>query len=332
MKLLDNLINRAFVSEKYGPINLLTFFSLVLISVIHCFNFTSLPIKPSTITVATIIITACITFIILAQIFSYWLKNLRHAHTVIASFSLIVLTVEGLLFPSGFILLSMVATIIAFIFVFPNLKTMLFYLILSIVCFVIMYGFFALKKETKIHTSIWDIIPGIIMFSSIIGSTAYFRELSETASKKMEKEIEHRKETEKKLEKLNRIYTGISENIPLKLAVLTVEGRYEYTNPQMMPNAELRNYIHNMTDIEFFKKYDPTKLYIAIKRDMAIKECIETSQTVAINELIDTVSYVKFYFPTKKSNEKSVEIICYGWEIKERKNGTNGINGSQNWI
>lgn len=322
--ILRKLIKNAFINEKYGPVNVLTYFSLFILIVVHIFNFQHVPINKTTLFFAGSIIITCVVSFILSMIYSSWLKKLRDIHTVVASVSIIVLTIEGLYYPSGFILIGMMTTMVSFIFVFPNLKTTLYYLSLVIICYYVIYNNFVTHPEIQIYTHPLDLLLGSLLLILIVGSTTYYRELTNDINTQREQEMERRKETEKQLEKINRIHSGLAENIPFEIAILTKEGIYEYVNPRFANNGSKRDYYHGRTDLELFQKFGYLNRNIAEKRMKAISECVLLGENISIiesehNSLGKVVTKIRNYFPTKKTSENSVEIISYGWEVKERK-------------
>ncbi|MFO8098388.1 MAG: PAS domain S-box protein [Salinibacter sp.] len=136
--------------------------------------------------------------------------------------------------------------------------------------------------------------------------------LDNTKRKNMEREVRHTK----------TFYEQVFDQIPIDLAVFDREAQFEYLNAGSVGSADRRDRIIGWTNEEYCRRrgLDPA---LGRRRDEAIREVIETGETVVVEETLETGEgprhYRRVHGPITDSDGHITHVAGYGIDVTDQK-------------
>ncbi|WP_411824284.1 EAL domain-containing protein [Leptospira sp. 'Mane'] len=137
------------------------------------------------------------------------------------------------------------------------------------------------------------------------------------------RDISERKKAQEQVKRQKAFYEFILDNIDSDISVLGDDFKYEYSNPVLLPNPEIRSWLHSKTDKELSKRLNLPHEF-AEKRQKFLDVALSKNDIVQFEELIsdeqDGKKYLlRKYIPIEDPDSKKRSIISYGIDITERK-------------
>ncbi len=136
------------------------------------------------------------------------------------------------------------------------------------------------------------------------------------------RDITEQKEREQKLRKTRNFYEQILDQVPIDLAVLDPDARYEYVNSNGVSDPALREWIVGRTNEEYCRErgLDPD---LGRRRDEAVREAARTKERVELEETLEGEDgprhYYRVYSPIVDLGDQVTSVAAFGFEISERK-------------
>jgi len=136
-------------------------------------------------------------------------------------------------------------------------------------------------------------------------------------------DITDRKHTEEQLAGLKSFYEQLLEHLPIQLAVLDKDFRYDYLNPHSIKDAHMRKWMMGKTDLDYCRKRG-LDLKIGRQRQTWYKNVISGKKSSSHEETLQTTSGEERHFlrvasPVIGPNGDVIQIVGYGLDITENK-------------
>ncbi|TGN10933.1 sensor domain-containing protein [Leptospira ilyithenensis] len=137
------------------------------------------------------------------------------------------------------------------------------------------------------------------------------------------RDISERKKAQEQVKRQKAFYEFILDNIDSDISVLGDDFKYEYSNPVLVPNIEIRSWLYGKTDAELSKRLNLLPGF-AEKRQKFLSVALNKNDIVQFEELLpdeqDGKKYLlRKYIPIEDPDSKTRKVISYGIEITERK-------------
>jgi diguanylate cyclase (GGDEF)-like protein/PAS domain S-box-containing protein len=137
------------------------------------------------------------------------------------------------------------------------------------------------------------------------------------------RDITERKIAQEAVKSQKAFYEFILDNIDSDISVLDSGFRYEYSNPKLVTNQEIRNWLNKKTDFDFALKMN-YPIEFAEKRKKFLERASKENDIVEFEEMIidvhDEKKYIlRKYIPISEAETNKRRFISYGIDITDRK-------------
>ncbi|MCZ8154887.1 MAG: EAL domain-containing protein [Leptospira sp.] len=137
------------------------------------------------------------------------------------------------------------------------------------------------------------------------------------------RDITERKIAQEQVKAQKVFYEFILDNIDSDISVLDSAFRYEYSNPKLVAEKDIRKWLLQKTDVEFAEKLNLPKEF-AEKRQLFLERALKENDIVEFEELISDSSdekkyMLRKYIPVAATEVSKRRIISYGIDITDRK-------------
>ena len=136
-------------------------------------------------------------------------------------------------------------------------------------------------------------------------------------------DITERKRAEEQIADLKSFYEQLLEHLPIQLAVLDKDFRYDYLNPHTFKDPKMRKWMIGKTDLDYCRKRG-LDLKIGRQRQTWFKNVISSKKSSSYEETLQTTSGEERHFlrvasPVMGPDGDVIQIVGYGLDITENK-------------
>ena len=135
--------------------------------------------------------------------------------------------------------------------------------------------------------------------------------------------ITERKRAEEHIAGLKSFYEQLLEHLPIQLAVLDKNFRYDYLNPHSIKDPQMRKWLIGKTDLDYCRKRG-LDLKIGRRRQTWFKNVISSKKSSSYEETLPTSSgeerqFLRVASPVMGPDGDVIQIVGYGLDITENK-------------
>jgi diguanylate cyclase (GGDEF)-like protein/PAS domain S-box-containing protein len=137
------------------------------------------------------------------------------------------------------------------------------------------------------------------------------------------RDITQRKLAQEQVKAQRAFYEFILDNIDSDISVLDSSFKYEYSNPKLVTNKEIRKWLNKKTDFDFAMRMNYPPEFADKRKKYLERASIDNDIVEFEEEIIDIHDEKKYilrkYIPISDSEINKRRIISYGIDITDRK-------------
>lgn len=150
----------------------------------------------------------------------------------------------------------------------------------------------------------------------------------EPAAQTVLRDVTEQREAEAELRRLKDLFEKVLNAMPIDLAILGPEGRYQYVTPGAVRDPDRRRQILGRTDVEY-ARMQGNDLERARTRLETVRRVVRTRQTEQMEEIIEDDEgtqrhFLRFVTPVMQDGAVS-NVVGYGLDITQRTQAENEL-------